>query len=193
MTTRAASKGGRGKCTICASPDRAAIDRALIGGTSAATVAARFGVSESSVKRHRRSHTPLDSGNVRVDEPEISQPATNIDVPNEMMAQFKRSESAVRAAQKSGGHLAIQGALREHRLMLADIAHWNTEQAKLAAMNRPDEVIDILGHPQWLLARKTVMDALAHYVAARLAVADALKRLDDPNYIPRNYTEESQP
>jgi hypothetical protein len=124
-----------------------------------------------------------------VDEPEISQPATNIDVPAEMMAQFRRSEHAVAAAQRSGGHLAIQGALREHRLMLADIAKWNTEQARIAAMNHPDEIINILTTSQWLLARKTILDALAHYVEARLAVADALKRLEDT---PRNYTEESQ-
>ena len=194
MTTRAAAKGGRGKCTICASPDLAAIDRALIGGTSAATVAERFGVSESSVKRHRRSHTPIDLHNVHVDEPEISQPATNIDVPAEMMAQFRRSERAVAAAQRSGGHLAIQGALREHRLMLADIAKWNNEQARIAAMNHPDEVVNILSTGQWLLIRKTLTDLLwqGRFVAFRLAVADALALLNDPNYIPTDYTEESQ-
>src|SRR5713226_852286 len=109
MTTRAAAKGGRGRCTVCASPHRDAIDRALIGGTSAATVAARFSVNESSVKRHRQRHTPIDLQNIHVDEPEISPSATAIDVPNEMMAQFRRSERAVAAAQRSGGHLAIQG------------------------------------------------------------------------------------
>ena len=179
MTTLAAQKGGRGKCSICASPDLAAIDRALIGGASAAIVSGRFGVSESSVKRHRRSHTPFDSSVSAVEEPEISQPATNLDVPAEMLAQFRRSGQALEAARKGGGHLSINAALREHRQTLEAISRWNTEQARIAAMNKPDGVINVLTTPQWLMARTAVMNALAHYVEARLAVADALVKLEN--------------
>lgn len=188
MTTRAASKGGRGKCTVCASPDRDAIDRALIGGASAATVSGRFGVSESSVKRHRRSHTPIEVVSAHADEPEISQPAAAIDIPSEMLAQFRRSGQALEAARRGGGHLSINAALREHRQTLEAISRWNTEQAKIAAMNRTDQVVNVLQTGQWLLARTAVMKALNPYVEARLAVADALVKLENT---PRNYKEES--
>ncbi len=178
MTTRAASKGGRGKCTICASPDRAAIDRALVGGTSAAQVAARFGVNESSVKRHRRSHTPIELQNVHVDEPDISPSATALDVPAEMLQQFRRSEAALKAAQTGGGHLSVNVALREHRQTLEAIARWNADQARLAAMNRTDEVIDILTTGQWLLIRGVITRAMDHFPEQRLWIADALHKIE---------------
>jgi hypothetical protein len=43
-------------CQSCTHPDREAIDRALVGGEGAGTVADRFGLSSSSVDRHARNH-----------------------------------------------------------------------------------------------------------------------------------------
>lgn len=49
-----------GKCTICAHPQREAIDRDLVGGNSFRNVADRFGVSPTAAFRHSRDHIPAD-------------------------------------------------------------------------------------------------------------------------------------
>ncbi len=184
MTTHAGSKGGRGKCTVCASPDRGAIDTALVGGTSAATIAGQFGVNDSSVKRHARNHVTRGVVNLGVDTPEISPSTSAIDVPAELRAQFQRSERAVAAAQTGGGHLSLNAALREHRQTIEAISRWNVEQAKLAAMNSRKEVVNVLTTPAWLQCRRAIMDALQPYVEARLAVAYALDHADDSDARP---------
>lgn len=45
-------------CTVCIHPERAAIDAALVGGEPNRRVAARAGISETSVRRHREKHVP---------------------------------------------------------------------------------------------------------------------------------------
>jgi len=46
-------------CTICSHPDHAAIDAAVVSGEPNQRVAARYGVTESSIRRHR------DAGHIR--------------------------------------------------------------------------------------------------------------------------------
>lgn len=43
-------------CTVCAHPERVAIDTALVAGTSNRRVAAQFNISESGVRRHKAEH-----------------------------------------------------------------------------------------------------------------------------------------
>ncbi len=45
-------------CTICSSPNRAAIDEALASGEPNRRIAARVGCAESSIRRHLEKHLP---------------------------------------------------------------------------------------------------------------------------------------
>ena len=45
-------------CTVCDSPHRREIDRCLVEGTSRLGVANRYGLAETSVRRHVESHLP---------------------------------------------------------------------------------------------------------------------------------------
>src|SRR5690242_10409084 len=45
------NKGGRGLCSICSHKQHEAIDRELAGGVSMAQIAARYSVTESSLRR----------------------------------------------------------------------------------------------------------------------------------------------
>lgn len=47
------------RCTICAHPERAAIDRALVAGESMRGVARRFAASADALGRHAAGHLPL--------------------------------------------------------------------------------------------------------------------------------------
>jgi hypothetical protein len=50
------AKGTAGICSFCTSPHRREIDLALVAKVSSPVIAARFGVSRDSVKRHRQRH-----------------------------------------------------------------------------------------------------------------------------------------
>jgi len=45
-------------CSVCALPDREAIDKALVGGTACREVAALYRVSPDAVERHKAAHLP---------------------------------------------------------------------------------------------------------------------------------------
>ncbi|HQP88957.1 MAG TPA: hypothetical protein PLL76_22100 [Thermoanaerobaculia bacterium] len=45
-------------CTVCSSPNRAAIDEALTSGEPNRRIAARVGCAESSIRRHLEKHLP---------------------------------------------------------------------------------------------------------------------------------------
>ena len=185
MTTGAAARGGRGHCTVCASPNREAIDAAITSGAvSLAKIGAQYGVSESSLKRHRHAHPAVGQlVTLETDSPEPSTAAAvGIDVAQQLRVQFDRTARAVRLAEKSGSSNAIQDAHREHRLTLEAIAKWNNEQAKIAALVAPKETINILKLPAWLQIRQALEWALQPFPEARLLVADALMKLSDPDY-----------
>src|SRR5918993_1898576 len=46
------------RCTVCDHPESHSIDEALVGGAPYRSVAKRFGLSESSVYRHKTEHLP---------------------------------------------------------------------------------------------------------------------------------------
>jgi transposase-like protein len=46
------------RCTVCDHPERHCIDEALVTGAPYRSVARRFGLSESSVYRHKTEHLP---------------------------------------------------------------------------------------------------------------------------------------
>lgn len=46
------------RCTVCAHPKRAEIDRALVRGAAYRRIAAEYGLSDRAVRRHRATHVP---------------------------------------------------------------------------------------------------------------------------------------
>jgi FixJ family two-component response regulator len=45
-------------CTCCSHPQRREIDQALVQGRDNRRIAARYGLSENAVRRHRAEHIP---------------------------------------------------------------------------------------------------------------------------------------
>jgi FixJ family two-component response regulator len=45
-------------CTRCSHPQRQEIDRALVAGRGNRRIAARYGLSENALRRHRGEHIP---------------------------------------------------------------------------------------------------------------------------------------
>ncbi len=177
MPSTAAQRGGHG-CTICADPNVEAIDAAIKSGAmSRSRIAKQFNVSESAVQRHKdKGHVTVSVERLDAETPEIA-PASSLDVPAEMLQQFKRTLEAVKLARKQGNLNSIADANREHRQTLEGISKWNIEQQKVAALARPVETVNVAKHAQWLHIRTILFDYLSqpHMAAVRLGIAGELE------------------
>jgi hypothetical protein len=170
--------GGRGKCSICAHPEVEVIEQALLQGTALDTVAARFGLTSSSLRRHKVNHPRRDLVNFTTSPTETTNPAARGWLKGELDAQFNRTLAEVKAAEKSGSSSAIQGAHREHRQTLAAIVKWEAEQEKLELLRRPAGVINVLKTPQWQMARWILLEELTPYPELRLRIVNRLEALE---------------
>jgi hypothetical protein len=135
------------RCSVCAAPQRAAIDQLLIGGRSGRSLAVEFGLSIDAMKRHARNHV--------VPSEELPELPPGADPLDELVA-------SLRTAAVTGKN---PSAAREYRLVLALQAERRNE--------RP--AYDVVADPTWIRLRTVMLDALKPFPEARLAVADALR------------------
>ena len=153
-------------CTICAHPQREAIDRALVAGTSLATIATLHHVIDESLRRHRDAHLPKSI--VRAQE------ALDVRQALDVVKQLKDINGAtldvLKEARDQGDPVLALTAI--------DRIHKQIElQAKLLGELDDRPVTNVLIAPEWLGMRAALLGALAPYPEASVAVATALARL----------------
>ena len=160
-------------CTICTHLDRPAIEQAILNSKPLRRIAADFAVSESSLRRHRRTH----------------------------MHQVKQTVAQVRAQQDLDSAHALVDQLRLLRSTAFSILTKAEKAEKLnvalAAVREARNTLELLlklegeldsggvhitlsASPEWIEVRTAVAAALAPWPDARLAVARALLDLDLP-------------
>jgi len=150
-------------CTVCAHPDRDAIDRAIVAGQGAPEIAALYRVSSDAVLRHKGGHI----------RPLVLQAQRNADESRalDIIAQLKvinhTSLAVLKEAREArDGELALKAVDRIHKQIEL--------QAKLLGELDERPVVNLLIAPEWLALRGRLLAALAPYPAARLALAEAL-------------------
>lgn len=156
-------------CTVCNHPDREAIDKALVDGAAYRDIAGRYGLSKSSVERHKAEHIPAamakakEAADVVHGDNLLDQVKTLQTVTMNILARAYKTDdlrTALQAVGQARGNLELQGKL------LGQLAEQQT-------------TVNVLVMPEWLAVRKTLLAALAPYPDARLAVAAALVRLEN--------------
>jgi hypothetical protein len=85
-------------CTMCIHPDRTAIDDGLVAGQSLRTVSGQFGLSKSSIDRHKGSHLPALRGQDGADLAREFQAARQAD--QQRSKQLRRDARAVMRAMQ---------------------------------------------------------------------------------------------
>jgi hypothetical protein len=152
-------------CTLCEHPDREAIDRHLVGDSSNLSVSALFGVSESAVRRHKANHLPAKLV--------MAQAAEEVAQADDLLGQVRdlhaRTLAILEAAEEASQHRTALSAIREARSNLELLAKLLGELDE-----RPQ--VNILISPT---VQTAIIAALGPYPDARLAVADALRGLED--------------
>ena len=154
-------------CTACGHADRAEIDRALVAGLTFRTIADRFGLSETALKRHKADHLPATMAKAKA--------AEDVADADDLLAQVRdlhRLAMHLLAKASAAGDLktALAG-VREARACIETLLEVEGEIDR-----RPQ--VNVLVAPEWIQVRSALMVALAPYPDARTAVAGRLVALE---------------
>jgi len=154
-------------CTVCAHAERAAIDRALVGGTACREVAALYRVSADSVERHAAKHLPK----MLVDARHAADDERALDVIKQLRA--------INGASLRILHEAQQGQDPQTALKAVDCIQRQIElQAKLLGDLDDRPQVNVIVSPEWVSIRGEILVALRPYPEARQAVAARLVALE---------------
>jgi len=154
-------------CTACSHPQRPEIDRALVEGATYRTIADRFGLSETALKRHKSDHLP---GHVAKAQ-EAKQVADADDLLHQLKALRNRAIGILQKAETAGDYRTALAGIREARGCIETLMEVEGELDRRGVTN-------IIVNPEWVQIRTAILVALqpfpeaAHAVAGRLAVIE---------------------
>ncbi len=154
-------------CSVCDHDQLAEIDAALAGGASRNEVARRFGVHSASVQRHRAAHLSPALVATAKAEAEGQRYRSLLDRIEDLVETI---EGVMASAKEEGRPSAILAAARELRAGLELLG-------KATGELKPDgsvTVINLATSPEFLEVRRIILDALAPFPEASIAVARAL-------------------
>lgn len=157
-------------CTICDHPERGAIDHMLVGGAPNRRIAAQFAVTEQAIRRHKSGHLPT----ALVKAEEAQEVARGDNLLGQMRALQSKTLTILDQAERAGdGRLALTAIsqARANLELLARLLHEISDQP----------VVNILVAPEWLVVRAALLEALAPYPDARVAVAARLLEIEAGN------------
>ncbi len=155
-------------CTICAHPDRAAIDTALIGGEAVRAVASRYvtngrPLGRMAMQRHKDEHLPA----VLVKAKEVEEVTRGLDVVKQLRTiNGVTMQILSEARQRKDPEVALKAIDRIQKQIEL--------QAKLLGDLDERPVVNILVSDDWLRLRATIIAALAAHPEAQRAVVGAL-------------------
>jgi hypothetical protein len=172
------------RCTVCAHPQRLAIDKAIVSGTPYRNLAETFGLTASSIGRHRLVHLPARLARAlaaresdraaALERQRTAHEAERTGQALDVLQQLKIINSACLEVLKNARESKRDGTL----LQAVDRIHRQIElQARLLGDLETAPQVNILLAPEWTEVRQLIFVALAPHPEARAAVAEALKAL----------------
>lgn len=155
-------------CTICLHPERPAIDRSLVSGTSFRDLAGQWSVTKSALHRHKQDHLPGHL--VKAHEEESIGQAIDV------VRQLKAINAACLEILQSSR------ADKKHAISLKAVDRIQKQielQARLIGeLQETGPTVNVLVAPEWHEVRVNVLAALSPYPEARTAVAKVLTDAD---------------
>jgi transposase-like protein len=156
------------RCTVCDHPKRHGIDQALVTGAPYRSVARRFGLSESSVYRHKTEHLPAHLLKAR----EVEVVAHADDLLEQVRHLQTHALDILERAEEAGDLRTALAAISQARGNLELLG-------KLAGELDERPVVNLNVSPQWLELRAVIVGALEPHPAAHTAVLRALEGVED--------------
>jgi hypothetical protein len=156
-------------CTVCASPNREAIDEALVEGRAHTRIAAEYDVDRSSVRRHAQNHLPIVLARVT----EQLQDRRGLSLLERVENLYDRADAILIACEQTGRATQSLGAIRELRAVCELLGRVTGE-----LRDSPSTVINVIGSAEWQQIRGALFAALEAHPAARAAVSGSLLELE---------------
>jgi hypothetical protein len=154
-------------CTVCAHPEREAIDAALVAGASASEVATNRDVSIRAVQRHKAAHLPA----VMVQAAAAAEVVRADDLLQQARDLQAKALSILSQAEAAGDLRTAVAANREARGCLELLARLLGEMPENPSVN-------VILAPEWLEVRRAMLLALEPFPLARAAVSERLLELE---------------
>jgi transposase-like protein len=152
------------RCTVCDHPERHGIDEALVTGAPYRSVAKRFGLSESSVYRHKTEHLPDQLLKAK----EVEEAARADDLLDQVRNLQAHALDILERAEKAGDPRTALAAISQARGNLELLG-------KLAGELDERPVVTLNVSSEWLELRTVIVGALEPHPEARGAVLRALE------------------
>ena len=151
-------------CTVCSHDLSHVINTELVRGGGNRRIAAQYGLSETSVRRHRADHIP----ELLVKAAEALEAAHADDLLSEVRDLQRRTYAVLEATEQTREHRTALAAIKEARSNLELLARLLGElDSRL--------VVNLSVHPEWIELRALIVGALAPHPDARDAVVEAIR------------------
>ncbi len=169
------------RCTVCAHPERAAIDAAVLAGGSKRAVATQYGLSAEAVQRHK-AHIPPALAKAH----EAKEVARADSLLGMVRSQYDRalrhidaSEQVLKQAKRSKNRRDILEAIRTAGVPMRE-ARRNLELlAKMIGQIPPDQPhITVITSPAWVSLRVFLAKTLDGHPEAHAALLHALEEAE---------------
>jgi hypothetical protein len=153
-------------CTVCAHPERLAIEREMMALRPFRDMAGRFGLSKSALFRHHDEH--LSAAIVKASR--IGEIARADDLVDRIIVLARETQAVLdRAKAAEDDELALRAIARaEKQLEL---------QGKLLGQIKEGATVNVTLSVEWLSIRTLIVGALDRFPEARHAVAAALEEV----------------
>lgn len=161
------------RCTVCAHPERAAIDLALVGGSSERTIAGRYDLTRSSVQRHRSAHIKraVARASRAASAREVQIGASILDRAEHVYADMRSRLEAIATGEDPKGAASVARSILTSLSLQAEL------RGELQRGGTVNVLVDQRGRPreEWARMLSTITAALQPYPEAAAAVARALR------------------
>ncbi len=154
-------------CTVCAHSQRQEIDRALLEGITYRTIADRFGLSETALKRHKADHVPARIAKATA----AKQVADADDLLGQLRDLRTKAITILEAAESAGDYRAALAGIKEARGCIETLMEVEGELDRRGVTN-------IVIAPEWVQIRTVILTALQPYPEAAQAVAGRLQAIE---------------
>ncbi len=155
------------QCLVCQHEQKAAIDRELAAGTAIPAIAAKYRVSSDSLLRHKQNHLPAAIAHAAL----ARETARGDDLLEQVRQLRGKAISILMQAERSGDLKTGLMGVREARSCVELLAEMEGE------LNRAPQINVVLS-PQWIAIRAVIVETLAPYGEAKIAVAARLMALE---------------
>jgi hypothetical protein len=166
----AVQRGGKGKCAACDHPQLASIDADLVAEVPYRQLAKRYGISATSLLRHKKAHLGREVVALSVVSPLRDTPGTALSRVEDLYDGLRGIWEVARKDKQTGAMLAVSRELRAAIELLAKLTGELNE--------RPQQLtVNLLANDQFMEALKVISDVLTPYPEAKQALVARLRAL----------------